>query len=98
VYVKETQTVYDHDFPSFATGVAIPHGIYDVKRNKACLTIGTSKDTSEFVCDHLAYWWDTELKQQYPQAEKLIIHCDGGGSHSSRAHIVKQDFQQLSTR
>lgn len=96
--MKETQTVYDHDFPSFATGVAIPHGIYDVKRNKACLTIGTSKDTSEFVCDHLAYWWDTELKQQYPQAEKLIIHCDGGGSHSSRAHIVKQDFQQLSTR
>ena len=51
VYVKENQAVYDHDFPSFATGIAIPHGIYDEKRNQAYLTIGASKDTSEFVCD-----------------------------------------------
>lgn len=98
MYVKENQAVYDHDFPSFAVGIAIPHGIYDEKRNTAYLSIGTSKDTSEFVGDNLAHWWDSELKQQYPTAKKIIIRCDGGGSNSSRYHIVKQDFQQLSTR
>lgn len=96
--MKKAQTVYDHDFPSLATGIAIPHGIYDEKHHTAYLTIGTSKDTSAFVCDNLAFWWETELRGQYPQAEKLIIRCDGGGSNSSRAHIVKYDFQQLSTR
>jgi len=96
--VKEKQVVYDHDFPSFAEGVAVPQGIYDEKRNHAYLTIGTSKDTSEFVCDSLAYWWNTELKHQYPHADKIILRCDGGGSNSSRYHIVKQDFQHVSTR
>lgn len=96
--MKKNQVVYDHDFPSFATGIAIPHGIYDEKRNQAYLTIGASKDTSEFVCDSVEHWWDMELKQHYPQAEKLVIRCDGGGSTGSRHHIVKQDFQQLSIR
>jgi hypothetical protein len=78
VYVKEHQAVYDHDFPSFATGVAIPHGIYDEKRNTAYLSIGTSKDTSEFVGDNLAHWGDTELKQQYLTAEKSSFGVMGG--------------------
>ncbi len=96
--VNEKQVVDDHDFPSFATGIAIPHGMYDEKRNTAYLTIGTSKDTSAFVCDTLAYWWTTELHQHYPAAEKIIIRCDGGGSTSSRHPMVNQDFQQLAPR
>ena len=98
VYVKEEQIVYDHDFANLATGVVIPHGLYDEKRNIAYLTFGTSKDTSEFAGDNVVAWWESDLKHQYPQATKLILRCDGGGSNSSRAYIVKYDFQQVANR
>lgn len=92
------QVVYDHSFPSYATGIVIPHGLYDGRYNVAYLTIGTSKDTSEFACDNLAYWWAHAIQPRYPRAEKLILRCDGGGSNSSRSHLMKQDFQQVTNR
>src|SRR4029079_15117172 len=33
---------FDHDFPSFASGVIIPYGLYDVKHNDAHVNLGTS--------------------------------------------------------
>ena len=30
---------FDHDFPSFASGVLIPHGLYDVKHNDALVNL-----------------------------------------------------------
>ena len=90
--------MYDHDFATWATGVVIPHGVYDEKRNQAYLTLGTSKDTSEFVGENVVAWWESDLKQCYPAADKLILRCDGGGSNSSRAQIVKYDFQQIANR
>jgi hypothetical protein len=100
VYVKAgvKRDVYDHSFPSYATGVVIPHGLYDKRYNTAYLTIGTSKDTSEFACDNIEYWWEHAIHLRYPQAKKLILRCDGGGSNSSRSHLMKQDFQQLTNR
>jgi len=100
VYVKAgvNRDVYDHSFPSYATGVVIPHGLYDGRENAAYLTIGTSKDTSEFACANIAYWWEHAIHPRYPQAEKLILRCDGGGSNSSRSHLMKQDFQQLTNQ
>src|SRR5262249_32063078 len=48
---NQTLCVFDHDFPSFADGYVIPHGLYDVKRNRGYLSLGGSHDTSEFACD-----------------------------------------------
>ena len=45
---------FDHDFPSFASGVIIPHGLYDVKQNDGHVNLGTSHDTGEFACDSIA--------------------------------------------
>ena len=33
-YCQEKRAVYDHDFPSLAEGVVVPHGIFDVQKNK----------------------------------------------------------------
>nr|WP_263459092.1 ISAzo13 family transposase [Bathymodiolus platifrons methanotrophic gill symbiont] len=57
IYTTETIEVYDHDFPSLAEGVAVPHTVYDQARNEAYVTVGTSRDTSEFACDSLRHWW-----------------------------------------
>ena len=73
--------VYDHDFNSFSEGVVIPHGIYDLKRNEGYITLGTSKDTSEFCCDCIKYWWENYGKKNYPNANSILITADSGGSN-----------------
>lgn len=74
----------------------IPHGIYDIVRNEAYITIGTSKDTSELNCDCIKQWWENIGKIYYPNSIRVLILADGGGSNSSRHYIFKQDLQGLS--
>jgi len=45
-YTQDTLLAFDHDFNSFAQGVIIPHGLYDVCANTGYINLGTSKDTS----------------------------------------------------
>jgi len=94
-YGQQQRHVNDHDFASASTGIVIPHGIYDVERNHGYITLGTSKDTSEFVCDNLLWYWQQALQWQYPQADAALILCDGGGSNHCRHHLVKWDFFNL---
>jgi hypothetical protein len=65
-------TTFDHDWPSLADGVAIPHGLYDLKRNHGFVTIGTSHDTSEFACDSLRWWWPHTRAARLPGRDFLI--------------------------
>jgi hypothetical protein len=95
IYTTETIEVFDHDFPSLAEGVAIPHTIYDTQQNQAYVTIGTSRDTSEFACDSIRHWWNTHGKLLYLTATSILMLMDGGGSNSSRHYIFKQDLQAL---
>lgn len=94
-YCEESLEVHDHDFPSLAEGVVIPHGIYDVSANTGYISLGKSKDTSEFLCDNLKHYWEQELRQKYPEAGEMLLLMDGGGSNSSLHYIVKEDLQNL---
>jgi transposase len=95
VYTTKTIEVFDHDFPSLAEGVGVPHTLYDIDRNEAYVNIGTSRDTSEFSCDSIRHWWYTYGIQYYPGATSILMLMDGGGSNSSRHSIFKQDLQAL---
>jgi len=94
-YDFKHRKVNDHDFPSLAKGIVIPHGIYDIADNFGYLTLGTSKDTSEFFCDNLAAYWQSDFQWKYPDADWMLLLCDGGGSNSARHYIVKQDLYHL---
>jgi hypothetical protein len=98
LYVQKTQCVFDHDFPSFGTGVVIPHGLYDLRRNFGYLNLGTSHDTSAFACDSIWQWWQQTGHADYPQAKALLLLCDGGGSNSSSRYVFKEGLQSLSAR
>ena len=87
---------FDHDFPSWATGVVIPHGIYDLARNCGHINIGLSHDTSLFACDSFRWYWEHIGRHFYPNATSILLTCDGGGSNSARHHLFKQDLQLLS--
>jgi hypothetical protein len=95
LYGKEVVEVLDHDFPSFASGVVIPHGLYDLKHNVGHVQLGTSHDTGQFACDHLEAWWDDQGRLMYPEAKSILLLCDGGGSNSSRHYLFKEDLQRL---
>lgn len=91
LYTQKAIEVLDHDFPSLAEGVVIPHGIVDMKSNQGYINIGTSHDTSEFACDCLRQWWNSEGSKKYPQATSILILCDGGGSNAARTYIFKSE-------
>lgn len=95
LYTLEEVQTYDHDFPSFAEGVVIPHAIYDLQLNVGYIQLGTSHDTSEFACDSFRQWWYTYGRHHYANATAILVLCDGGGSNSSRHYIFKQDLQAL---
>lgn len=98
-YYSNTQiNVHDHDFPSYAKGKVIPHGIYDITTNRGYLSLGTTHDTSEFVCDNLEFFWIEHLQYQYPNADTILLLCDGGGSNNCRHYLFKQDLFLLAQK
>ena len=98
VYSQAALEVYDHDFTSLQTGLVVPHGIYDICTNKAFINLGVSCDTAEFFYDSMMQWWEKYGKTHYPDATKLLILCDGGGSNSSRHYVFKEAVQKLANK
>ena len=89
-YGNKSDRVWDHDYNSFATGKVIPHGLYDLKRNRGHLTFGASHDTSQFACASFLLWWRRHGRGAYSNADSILLLCDGGGSNNWRHHIFKK--------
>jgi hypothetical protein len=73
--------VADHDFPSYAKAKISPYGIYDPIANKGMVCVGISHDTPAFAAHSIAKWWERHGIQQYPQAKRILILADNGGSN-----------------
>lgn len=86
---------FDHDFPSWADGVIIPHGIFDLFRNRGHINIGLSRDTTEFACDSFKWYWNRIGRQCYPDADSILMLVDCGGSNSAAKYIFKHDLQAV---
>lgn len=95
VWTQQAFQALDHDFPSWATGVVIPHGIYDLARNLGHINLGLSHDTSEFACDSFRWFWKCIGQQRYPNATSILVLCDAGGSNSANQYLFKHDLQCL---
>ena len=86
---------WDHDFPIKELGKVSPYGIYDVSRNEGFVNLGISHDTAEFAVESILRWWQTLGINTYPNAQKLYITCDNGGSNGSRGRLWKKQLQEL---
>ena len=84
LYTQETIRVNDHDFPSYAEGKVIPHGLYDISQNVGYMALGTSNDTAEFACECIRQWWLKYGCIDYADATTLLLLCDCGGSNNAR--------------
>ncbi len=89
--------VMDHDFPKDADGIAVPYGIYDLGRNTGYVVVGTDHDTAAFAVAAIRRWWSEQGRLDYPNATRLLITADGGGSNSSVARAWKANLAVLAT-
>jgi len=96
VHTSEPFHAFDHDFPGWADGKVVPHGIYDLVRNRGHINLGISHDTSEFAADSLRWYWNRIGKRCYPDATSILLLCDCGGSNSASRYLFKHYLQMLS--
>ena len=85
----EAPKVNVHDFPSLAEGTAIPYGAYDVHRNEGMVNVGMTHDTAEFAVESIRRWWRHFGVRHYPEARRLFICADSGGSNATRNRAWK---------
>lgn len=95
IRTSQSFRAFDHDFPSWADGVVIPHGIYDMARNVGHINLGLSRDTSRFATDSLKWYWNRIGKQCYRNATSILLLCDCGGSNSASRYLFKHYLQKL---
>jgi len=91
----EPEKVNVYDFLSDAEGKALLYGVYDMSQNKGWMSVGIDHDTAEFAVETIKRWWTKMGKPFYPNAQKLLITADGGGSNSSRSRLWKKEIQKL---
>ena len=92
---KSAEHVNGHDFPDPEVPRAYPYGIYDMARNKGFVNVGTDHDTSAFAVASIRGWWRFEGNRLYPNARRLLITADGGGSNGYRRRLWKLELQKL---
>ncbi len=97
-YSTEVQCVYDHDFRHLANALLVPHGVYDYFDNAGFMTLGTSRETSAFVCDAIALAWEEDRQARYPDAREIVLTFDSGGANAARSLRFKEDLVALSAR
>jgi len=91
----EPEEVLLHDFPHLGRGKAIPYGTYDIARDRALVNVGVSHDTGEFAVASIRQWWRMLGRRSYPQAKRLLICADAGGSNGNRLRAWKLHLQGL---
>src|SRR5258708_4770986 len=84
-----------YDFPIAGLGRATPYGVYDLGRNEGWVNVGIDHDTAAFPVERIRRWWKAVGQSQYPEAKRLLISADGGGSNGSRVRLWKWELQQL---
>jgi transposase len=89
------EKVRTYDFIDKDLGKAIPYGVYDVTNNEGWVSVGTDHDTSQFAVETIRRWWFQMGEKSYPNAKKLLITADGGGSNGSRTRSWKVELQSL---
>ncbi|NCP09543.1 MAG: ISAzo13 family transposase [Deltaproteobacteria bacterium CG_4_8_14_3_um_filter_51_11] len=91
----DPEKVRVHDFKIAELGRVAPYGIYDIANNLGWVNVGIDHDTSTFAVESIRRWWYSMGKELYPNASKLMVTADGGGSNGYRVRLWKLKLQDL---
>jgi hypothetical protein len=84
-------------FPDPKVGKAIPYGIYDLGANTGWVSVGTDHDTAAFAVATLRRWWERVGRAAYPDATRLLVTADAGGSNGYRLRLWKTELARFAT-
>jgi len=94
----DPERVQVHDFADRSLGEfarAIPYGVYDVGNDEGWVSVGDVADTAEFAVEAIRRWWDQMGKSRFPDADRLMITADAGGSNGYRLRAWKVELARL---
>jgi hypothetical protein len=91
----QPEEVKVHDFIDKGSGKVIPYGVYDMAANTGWVSVGVDHDTAEFAVESLRRWWRNMGSRVYPEAKRLLITADGGGSNGSRCRLWEVELQRF---
>jgi hypothetical protein len=91
----DPELVLMHDFVIDELGRVSPYGVYDLASNEAWVSVGTDHDTGAFAVESIRRWWQTMGAPLYPDATRLLITADAGGSNGYRLRLWKRELQKL---
>lgn len=91
----DPEKVRVHDFVIPELGRAAPYGVYDVTKNAGWVSVGTDPATAAFAAQSIRRWWQSMGAKAYPDAARLLITADSGGSNGARVRLWKVELQKL---
>ncbi len=91
----QPEEVLVHDFLIPELGRVSPYGVYDVAQNEAWVSVGVDHDTASFAVESIRRWWRSMGQPLYPDATRLLITADAGGSNGYRLRLWKLELQKL---
>jgi len=91
----DPEQVLMHDFAIDELGRVSPYGVYDLGQNEAWVSVGTDHDTGAFAVESIRRWWRTMGEPLYPDATRILITADAGGSNGYRLRLWKRELQKL---
>ncbi|HUZ69187.1 MAG TPA: ISAzo13 family transposase [Candidatus Saccharimonadales bacterium] len=91
----EPELVRVHDFKDKQLGKAVPYGVYDIGADQGWMNVGVDHDTAQFAVNSIRGWWEHLGQVRYPNATRLQITADCGGSNGNRVRLWKVELQKL---
>ena len=91
----EPERVSTHDFVDPELGRAIPYGVYDFGNDEGWVSVGDTADTAEFAVNSIRSWWQQMGAARFPDATRLLITADAGGSNGYRVRAWKVHLARL---
>jgi len=91
----EPERTKTHDFIDKDLGRAVPYGVYDLANDEGWVSVGDSADTAAFAVEAIRRWWSSMGKPRFPEAKKLLITADAGGSNGARVRLWKVELAKL---
>jgi transposase len=84
-----------YDFEDKELGKVNPYGVYDLLKNEGWVNVGIDNDTASFAVESIRRWWYMMGCKSYPEAKRLMITADCGGSNGYRVRLWKKELQKL---
>lgn len=91
----EPERVKVHDFIDPEMGKAIPYGVYDLGGDEGWVSVGDDADTAAFAVTTIGRWWTQMGQARYPDATRLLVCADAGGSNGYRVRAWKVELAKL---